>query len=250
MLIFDVKMDFMRKTRLVAGGHVTEPPLVLTYASVVTRESVRIALLIAALKDMSVLGADISNAYLNAPTTKTVWTILGAKWGSDAGKKAIIVRALYGLKSSGAAYRNHLASYIRLFDFRSCLADPDVWYPIAKKDNEEEFYEYLLVYTDDLLAVATNPKAILDNVNLFFHLKLESVGHPNIYLGLKVSKAKLANGIECWCNSSCQYVREAIKNTETYICEHNGRMLWSKTRSPMETNYRPELDVSPALGPL
>jgi hypothetical protein len=56
MLIFDVKMDFTRKTRLVAGGHVTEPPSVLTYASVVTRELVRIALLIAALNGMSVLG--------------------------------------------------------------------------------------------------------------------------------------------------------------------------------------------------
>ncbi len=110
MLIFDVKMDFTRKTRLVAGGHVTEPPSVLTYASVVTRESVQIALLIPALNDMSVVGADISNAYLKAPTMGKEWTILGAEWGSDAGKKAIIVRALYGLKSSGAAYRNHLAS--------------------------------------------------------------------------------------------------------------------------------------------
>jgi hypothetical protein len=44
MLIFDIKMDFTRKTCLVAGGHVTKPPSVLTYASVVTRESVRIAL--------------------------------------------------------------------------------------------------------------------------------------------------------------------------------------------------------------
>jgi hypothetical protein len=142
-----------------------------------------------------------------------------------------------------------LASYIQSLGFRSCLADPDVWYRIAKRDDGEEFYEYLLVYTDDLLAVATNPKAILDDVNLFFHLKPESVGHPNIYLGSKVSKAKLANGIECWCNT-CQYVKEAIKNTETYLRETNGRMLSSKTRSPMETNCRPELDVSPALGPL
>jgi hypothetical protein len=203
MLIFDVKMDFTRKTRLVAGGHVTKPLLVFRYASVVTRESVQIALLIPALNDMSVVGADISNAYLKAPTMGKEWTILGAEWGSDAGKKAIIVRAPYGLKLSGAAYRNHLTSYIRSLGFRSCLADPDMWYQTAKRYNEEEFYEYLLVYTDDLLAVATNPKAILDNVNLFFHLKSESVGHPNIYLGSKVSKAKLANGIECWCNSSC-----------------------------------------------
>jgi len=94
MLIYDVKMDFTRKTRLVAGGHVTQPPAILTYASVVTRESVRIALLMAALNDMSVLGANISNAYLTAPTTEKVWTILGAEWGTDAGKSAIIVRAL------------------------------------------------------------------------------------------------------------------------------------------------------------
>jgi hypothetical protein len=105
-------MDFTRKTRLVAGGHVTQPPSILTYASVVTRESVRIALLLAALNDMSVLGADISNAYLTVPTTENVWTVLGAEWGSDAGKSAIIVRALYGLKSLGAAYRNHFASYL------------------------------------------------------------------------------------------------------------------------------------------
>jgi hypothetical protein len=45
----------------------------------------------------------------------------------------------------------------------SCLADPDMWYRIAKRENQEEFYEYLLVYTDDLLVVATNPKAILDD---------------------------------------------------------------------------------------
>jgi hypothetical protein len=95
MLIYDVKMDFTRKTRLVPGGHVTQPPAILTYASVVTRESVRIALLIAALNDMSVLGADISNAYLTAPTTEKVWTLLGAELGPDAGKHAIIVQGHY-----------------------------------------------------------------------------------------------------------------------------------------------------------
>ena len=94
MLIYDVKMDFTWKTRLVAGGHVTQPPAILTYASVVTRESVRIALLMAALNEMSVLGTDILNAYLMAPTTEKVWTILGAEWGTDARKCAMIVRPL------------------------------------------------------------------------------------------------------------------------------------------------------------
>ena len=34
-MVFDVKMDFTRKARLVAGGHKTDPPTTLTYSSVV-----------------------------------------------------------------------------------------------------------------------------------------------------------------------------------------------------------------------
>jgi hypothetical protein len=76
-------------------------------------------LLIAALNNMNVLlGADISSAYRSAaPTMKKVWTILRPEWGSDSGKSAIIVWALYGLKSPGAAYWNNLASYLQLLGF-------------------------------------------------------------------------------------------------------------------------------------
>ena len=40
---------------------------------------------------------------------------------------AIIVRALYGLKSAGAAFRAHLASFMRQMGYTSCKADPDLW---------------------------------------------------------------------------------------------------------------------------
>jgi hypothetical protein len=73
------------------------------------------------------MGADIRNAYLTAPATDKAWIILDTKWGANAGRRAIIVQALYGLESPGAAYRNHLASYLRELKFHSCLADPDVW---------------------------------------------------------------------------------------------------------------------------
>jgi hypothetical protein len=65
-----VKLDFTCKTRLFAGGHVTDPPSIITYASVISHELVTIALLIAALNDLEVMGADIGNAYLTAPTTE------------------------------------------------------------------------------------------------------------------------------------------------------------------------------------
>ena len=41
-MIFDLKIDFTRKARLVAGGHLTQTPTSLTYASVPSRESVRL----------------------------------------------------------------------------------------------------------------------------------------------------------------------------------------------------------------
>ena len=67
---FEIKMDLRRKARYVAGGHLTDLPTSMTYSTVVSRESVRIAFLIAALNNLDILAGDIQNAYLNAPTSE------------------------------------------------------------------------------------------------------------------------------------------------------------------------------------
>ncbi len=87
-----------------AGGHRTEAPATITYARVVSRETVHLALTIASLNDLKVKVGDVLNAYITVPVKEKVWTILGPKFGHDAGKSAIIVHALYGLKSAGAAF--------------------------------------------------------------------------------------------------------------------------------------------------
>jgi hypothetical protein len=86
----------------VAGGHTTEAPASLTYASVLSRESVRIALTMAALNNLEVKIGDIENSYLMAPVAEKIWTWLGPEFGDDSGKRAIVVRSLYGLKSVSA----------------------------------------------------------------------------------------------------------------------------------------------------
>ena len=55
---------------MVAGGHTMDTPSSITYSSVVSRDSVCIAFLVAALNDLDVMSADIGNAYLNAPNKK------------------------------------------------------------------------------------------------------------------------------------------------------------------------------------
>ena len=128
-MIFDIKMgeNFRRKARMVAGGHQTVTPAALTYASVVSRDSVRICLTIAALNGLKVLACDIQNAYLTAMCREKIWTIAGPEFGSDAGKIMLITKALYGLKSSGAAFRALLSEVIWDLGYRPSRADPDVY---------------------------------------------------------------------------------------------------------------------------
>jgi hypothetical protein len=63
----------------------------------------------AALNDLQDEVGDILNAYITAPITKKVWTVLGHEFDSDASKCAAIVCTLYGLNSAGAAFCAHLA---------------------------------------------------------------------------------------------------------------------------------------------
>ena len=100
-MIFDVNMeDFRRKARLVAGGHVTDPPSTITYVSVVSRETVRISLTLTDLNYLPVKVADNQNADTTSPATEKIWKVLGQEFGVDAGRKDIVVQALYGLKSA------------------------------------------------------------------------------------------------------------------------------------------------------
>ena len=113
-MIFDVEIeDFHRKARYVAGGHMKNAPPTITYASIAGRETVRIALALAALNGLEVNAGEIENAYVNAPVTEKIRTKLGEEFGDDSGKKAIIVWVFYVLKFSGAAFRNHLAKCMR-----------------------------------------------------------------------------------------------------------------------------------------
>ena len=61
----------------------TDTPTAIMYASVVSRESVRLALMLAALNALDVKCGNAMNAYITAPITEKVWTILGPKFGVD-----------------------------------------------------------------------------------------------------------------------------------------------------------------------
>jgi len=170
-IVFNVKMDFTRKARFVAGGHQTKPPSSITYSSVVSRESMRLAFLIAALNDLDVMSCDLQNAYLNADCREKIFVVAGPEFGSKQGCVFIIRKALYGLKSAGAAWRSLFSEMIQAMGFKNTKADPDVYIREQTKPNGFEYYEMLLVYVDDVLTVSHAPQIIMDEIGRLFTVK-------------------------------------------------------------------------------
>ena len=135
---------------------------------------------------------------------------------------------------------------MEFLNFKSCLADPDVWMRPAIKSDGNTYYEYILLYVDDALVVSENAESILQNeLGRHFHLKEESIGPPTVYLGSRVRKVQLENGAQAWSFSSSQYVQSAIKNVEEYVGRPTNSHLKipSKAETPLTMSHRPELDV-------
>jgi hypothetical protein len=196
-MIFDIKMeDFQSKARLVAGGHMTKAPATSTYVSVVSCETVHIALLMAALNDPNVKVGDVLNAYITALITKKVWTVLGHKFGIDANMSAIILCPLYQLKSAGAAFGTYLASFMRQMGYTSCKADPDLWYKAETRPADNiRYYARILCHVNNILCFHHDPMSEHSSINGYMPLKQSSVGDPDIYLGAKLKMTQLDNGI-------------------------------------------------------
>jgi Reverse transcriptase (RNA-dependent DNA polymerase) len=251
-MIFDVKAETLqRKARFVAGGHLTDPPKDTTYSSVVSRDSVRLFFLIAALNDLDVSSCDVQNAYINAPTKEKVWFRAGPELGEHAGKVVVIVRALYGLKSSGARFREHMAGTLRNLGFVSTKADPDVWIRSACKSNGDKVYEYVLCYVDDILFGGLDAKTFMKRLSDTYKLKEGSVKEPDKYLGADISKHTVnQHGVEvnCYSMSSDGYLKQALKVVEDELALV-GKSLKRKAPTPMASGYRPELDATPYLNP-
>lgn len=104
----------------------------------------------------------------------------------------VIVRALDGFKSSGAAWCSHLANALQIMVFRSRLADPDVWMHPAVKPNGDKYYEYLLAQVNDILAISHDPSKILLHLS-DFHRQKDGFDKPTHYLSAQVKDRRFPN---------------------------------------------------------
>jgi hypothetical protein len=234
---FAVKYDGRHRARCVAGGHVTPDLDEDLYAGTVDLETVRIAFVAAVLMYLHVIAADVGSAYIQAYTIEKVYTIAGPEWAplGLVGVILIIIKALYGLKSSGAMWHLKLADNLREMGFMPCQADCDFWYrPVGTH------YEYIAVIVDDLLIFSRNPDEIIETLQTCYKYKLGGVGTPEYYNGADISFDK--NGYAQM--SAKTYIKNVIERIETLL-----ECTLKNYGSPMDTGDHPELDESDLLGP-
>lgn len=230
--VFDVKFDLRRKARLVAGGHRTQPANEDIYSGVVSIENVRIAMMLADANKMEVVAADVGNAFLYGHTKAKLYSVAGPEFGEFAGCTLVIVKSIYGLRTSAARWHEAFSEQLRKFGYFPCKIDPDLWI-IDKGDH----YEYICVYVDDLIIISKDPMELIGKLKNEANYILKGVGEPEYYLGGDVRRIKNADGSKTTILSAKTY----IKN----VCDKIENLLEVRLRSydaPLEAGYHPELD--------
>jgi hypothetical protein len=242
--VFDVKIDGRRKARLVAGGHRTEPPKEDTYSGVVSLEGVRMGFILAQLNNLMVCAGDVGNAFLYGKTRETVFVIAGQEFGTKlAGKRMIIDKSLYGLKTSSARFHEHLSERLRQLGYAPSKAYPDLW--MKKVDDH---YEYIARYVDDVISFSRDPIGVMNELRKTYVMK--AVGAPEYYLGGNV--IQLGEEWEKEGITTALSAETYIENVVEKLAKMVGVEEFPKTRykTPIGNEYYPELDDSDFCSPL
>ena len=77
-----------------------------------------------------------------------------------------------------------------------------------------DYYAYVLIYVDNVMVIHHDTESVLWRINKYFKLKPSSIGDPDIYLGAKLKKMRLENGVWGWANIPARDVKELLENVE------------------------------------
>ena len=231
--IFDVKQDLRRRARLVAGGHMTAPIKESSYSGVVSLRSFRICIFLGELNGLNIGSADVSSAYLEAYTQEKVVFTAGEEFGELCGHTLIIVKALYGLRSSGKRFNERISDTLRDIGFWPSYADSEVW---MREHNGH--YEYVCLYVDDLAVMAENPSDVYQMLRDVGKYKLREEEGISYHIGGDFFRDP--DGTLCY--GAKTYIKRMLANYERMF----GTMP-KEYNSPLDAGDHPELDTSEFL---
>ena len=113
------------------------------------------------------------------------------------------------------------------------------------KPDGPKYYEMVLCYVDDVLAISDMSMRTMDNIRSVFKVKGDKAEVPDVYLGDMLSQGETETGTKCWSMSSEKYVKAAIDNLESKLRKSD--MHLPKCRTTMSRKYHPSEDVKKEL---
>ena len=146
----------------------------------------------------------------------------------------IIVKALYGLKSSGLQWWERFSEILSSMNFVESKAERDIWMRKCK-----DHYEYLARYVDDLMIDSKNPQQIVEVLGRVHGLKLKGTGPITYYLGCDFYRDE--NNVLCM--APRKYIGKILDNYYRMFNTRPKLNVWS----PLERGDHPDLDSSEEL---
>ena len=182
---------------------------------------------------------DIGNAYLNVEIEEKIYTRAGAEFDAvglmPEGALLEVVKALYGLPTSGNRWHAHLPHTWREMSLKMTRFDTDVWIR-----GREGGYDYIGTHTDDVLVVAVDPNSMFENLKETY--TIEAFGTPVVHFECNCVRIKEVDETR-WVMGSYTYITECLRNVCTLL---KVSTLW-KDKLPFSPGDHPELDSSPLL---
>ena len=203
--IFKRKSDGRYKVRLVAKGYSQRfgEDYSDVFAPVVSKNSLRALLALAAAEDFEIHQMDVETAFLHGELDEELY--IEAPEGSDYPKGTVLrlAKSLYGLKQAPRQWNKALHSFIISQGFRQSVLDSGVYYPGSGADAT-----FLAVYVDDLLIFGHDLQFITSfKTRLNDTFKIKDLGEVSTILGMQVRRDRAQRTITL---SQTEYLRKII----------------------------------------
>ena len=191
------------------------------------------AILAGELNGLKAMAGDIGSAYLEAYTKEKVCFKASSAFGELEGHTLLIVKALYGLRTSGARYHKRFADTMRDMGFVPCMNEQDLW-----MRDTGDIWEFVCVYVDDLLVLLLEPKKFFASLTEDYGYQLKGVEEIKYHLGGNYTRDP--DGTLAW--GASKYIQRMLEN---YTRMHGEPPR--KFSSPLPHDCHPELDEGPQM---
>lgn len=184
--LFRIKGDGVYKARLCAKGFSQKKGIDYdeTYSPVVSYDTVKLSLALAAHFRMAVHQIDVKTAFLNGQLKETIYMKIpeGFQTKENQGKVFKINGALYGLKQAPLIWNNKIDQTLKGLGFKSCSREPCLYWK-----REDGILVLVVLYVDDMLVMSSNlqlvdqtKKAIGDQYTI------KDMGEAEKFLGMDI----------------------------------------------------------------